>query len=252
MSAENLLTLKNLTAGVGEAGIEILHNIDLRIGKGETHVIMGPNGAGKSTLGYTIMGNPLYEISSGNIIFDGEDVTALTADKRAKKGIFLTFQSPVEVPGLTIRQFLRNALQEIKGERIKFSEFNRKLRSIMNTLSFDEEYADRDINVGFSGGERKKAEILQLLMLEPKLAILDETDSGLDVDAVKTVSAGISEYKKNKDGSLLIITHNAAILEALHVDKVHVVVKGKIVAEGDGSLVEEINRNGFERYTDEQ
>ena len=252
MSAENLLTLKNLTAGVGEAGIEILHNIDLRIGKGETHVIMGPNGAGKSTLGYTIMGNPLYEISSGNIIFDGEDITALTADKRAKKGIFLTFQSPVEVPGLTIRQFLRNALQEIKGERIKFTEFNRKLRSVMDTLSFDEEYADRDINVGFSGGERKKAEILQLLMLEPKLAILDETDSGLDVDAVKTVSAGISEYKKNKDGSLLIITHNAAILEALHVDKVHVVVKGKIVAEGDGSLVEEINRNGFERYTNEQ
>lgn len=252
MSAENLLTLKNLTAGVGEAGIEILHNIDLRIGKGETHVIMGPNGAGKSTLGYTIMGNPLYEISSGNIIFDGEDITALTADKRAKKGIFLTFQSPVEVPGLTIRQFLRNALQEIKGERIKFSEFNRKLRSVMDTLSFAEEYADRDINVGFSGGERKKAEILQLLMLEPKLAILDETDSGLDVDAVKTVSAGISEYKKNKDGSLLIITHNAAILEALHVDKVHVMVKGKIVAEGDGSLVEEINRNGFERYTNEQ
>ncbi len=252
MSAENLLTLKNLTAGVGEAGIEILHNIDLRIGKGETHVIMGPNGAGKSTLGYTIMGNPLYEISSGNIIFDGEDITALTADKRAKKGIFLTFQSPVEVPGLTIRQFLRNALQEIKGERIKFSEFNRKLRSVMDTLSFAEEYADRDINVGFSGGERKKAEILQLLMLEPKLAILDETDSGLDVDAVKTVSAGISEYKKNKDGSLLIITHNAAILETLHVDKVHVVVKGKIVAEGDGSLVEEINRNGFERYTNEQ
>lgn len=252
MSAENLLTLKNLTAGVGEAGIEILHNIDLRIGKGETHVIMGPNGAGKSTLGYTIMGNPLYEISSGNIIFDGEDITALTADKRAKKGIFLTFQSPVEVPGLTVRQFLRNALQEIKGERIKFSEFNRKLRSVMDMLSFDEEYADRDINVGFSGGERKKAEILQLLMLEPKLAILDETDSGLDVDAVKTVSAGISEYKKNKDGSLLIITHNAAILEALHVDKVHVVVKGKIVAEGDGSLVEEINRNGFERYTNEQ
>lgn len=122
----------------------------------------------------------------------------------------------------------------------------------MDTLSFAEEYADRDINVGFSGGERKKAEILQLLMLEPKLAILDETDSGLDVDAVKTVSAGISEYKKNKDGSLLIITHNAAILEALHVDKVHVVVKGKIVAEGDGSLVEEINRNGFERYTNEQ
>lgn len=252
MSAENLLTLKNLTAGVGEAGIEILHNINLRIGKGETHVIMGPNGAGKSTLGYTIMGNPLYEISSGNIIFDGEDITALTSDKRAKKGIFLTFQSPVEVPGLTIRQFLRNALQEIKGERIKFSEFNRKLRSVMDTLSFDEEYADRDINVGFSGGERKKAEILQLLMLEPKLAILDETDSGLDVDAVKTVSAGISEYKKNKDGSLLIITHNAAILEALHVDKVHVVVKGKIVVEGDGSLVEEINRNGFERYTNEQ
>lgn len=252
MSADNLLTLKGLSAGVGETGIEILHNIDLTVGKGETHVIMGPNGAGKSTLGYTVMGNPLYEITSGKIIFDGEDITGLTADKRAKKGIFLTFQSPVEVPGISIRQFLRNALQEIKGERIKFSEFNRKLKSVMEMISFSEEYADRDINVGFSGGERKKAEILQLLMLEPKLAILDETDSGLDVDAVKTVSAGISEYKKNKDGSLLIITHNAAILESLHVDKVHVVVKGRIVAEGDGSLVEEINRNGFERYTNGQ
>lgn len=252
MSADNLLTLKNLSAGVGEAGIEILHNIDLTIGKGETHVIMGPNGAGKSTLGYTVMGNPLYQITSGNIVFDGEDITALTADKRAKKGIFLTFQSPIEVPGLTVRQFLRNALQEIRGERIKFSEFNRKLKSVMEFINFSEEYADRDINVGFSGGERKKAEILQLLMLEPKLAILDETDSGLDVDAVKTVSSGISEFMKQEGRSLLIITHNAAILESLSVDKVHVVVKGRIVAEGDGSLVEEINRNGFERYTNGQ
>ncbi|MBO4407687.1 MAG: Fe-S cluster assembly ATPase SufC [Clostridiales bacterium] len=252
MSADNLLTLKGLSAGVGETGIEILHNIDLTIGKGETHVIMGPNGAGKSTLGYTIMGNPLYQINSGNIIFEGEDITEFTADKRAKKGIFLTFQSPVEVPGLTVRQFLRNALQEIRGERIKFSEFNRKLKSVMDFISFSEEYADRDINVGFSGGERKKAEILQLLMLEPKLAILDETDSGLDVDAVKTVSSGINEYKKQKDSSLLIITHNAAILEALKVDKVHIVVKGRIVAEGDASLIDEINRNGFERFTNGQ
>lgn len=252
MSADNLLTLKGLSAGVGETGVEILHNIDLTIGKGETHVIMGPNGAGKSTLGYTIMGNPLYQINSGNIIFEGEDITELTADKRAKKGIFLTFQNPVEVPGLTVRQFLRNALQEIKGERIKFSEFNRKLKSVMDFISFSEEYADRDINVGFSGGERKKAEILQLLMLEPKLAILDETDSGLDVDAVKTVSSGINEYKKQKDSSLLIITHNAAILEALKVDKVHIVVKGRIVAEGDASLIDEINRNGFERFTNGQ
>ena len=140
MSADNLLTLKNLSAGVGEAGIEILHNIDLTIGKGETHVIMGPNGAGKSTLGYTVMGNPLYQITSGNIVFDGEDITALTADKRAKKGIFLTFQSPIEVPGLTVRQFLRNALQEIRGERIKFSEFNRKLKSVMEFINFSEEY----------------------------------------------------------------------------------------------------------------
>ena len=252
MSADNLLTLKGLSAGVSETGIEILHNIDLTIGKGETHVIMGPNGAGKSTLGYTIMGNPLYQINSGNIIFEGEDITELTADKRAKKGIFLTFQNPVEVPGLTVRQFLRNALQEIRGERIKFSEFNRKLKSVMDFISFSEEYADRDINVGFSGGERKKAEILQLLMLEPKLAILDETDSGLDVDAVKTVSSGINEYKKQKDSSLLIITHNAAILEALMVDKVHIVVKGRIVAEGDASLIDEINRNGFERFTNGQ
>lgn len=244
--ADNLLEIKDLSANVGEKGI--LHNISLDIKKGETHVLMGPNGAGKSTLGYTLMGSPEYSITSGKIIFDGQDVTELTADKRAKAGMFLSFQEPLEVPGISLEAFIRSSMQQVTGQKVKLFAFQKELEKCMDILNMNHSYAERDLNVGFSGGEKKKSEILQLLMLKPKLAILDETDSGLDVDAVRTVSKGIEEYQKSVGGSLLIITHSTRILESLHVDKTHIMVKGNLVHTGDGSLVQEINEKGFEEY----
>ncbi len=241
-----LLELQNLTVNIEEK--QVLNGIDFSLAAGETHVLMGPNGAGKSTLGYTIMGNPRYTVSGGKIFFDGEDITELGADKRAQKGIFLSFQQPLEVPGISLESFIRNAVQQTTGERVKLFQFQKKLKETMKLLNMDESYASRDLNVGFSGGERKKSEILQLLMLNPKLAILDETDSGLDVDAVRTVSKGIEEYQKRMNGALIIITHSTKILESLHVDHTHVLVRGKIIKEGDGSLVEQINANGFEQF----
>ena len=244
--SEPLLQVKNLSAAIEEG--EILHHIDLTISAGETHVLMGPNGAGKSTLGHTLMGNPVYKVTDGRIIFDGEDITDLSPDKRAKLGLFMTFQNPLEVPGLSVESFLRNAIRQKTGKPIRIFAFKKQLSATMALLQMDESYAERDLNVGFSGGEKKKAEILQLLMLNPKLAILDETDSGLDVDAVRTVSMGVQEYMKKEGGALLIITHSTRILESLKVDKTHVLVKGKIVAEGDGTMVDEINEKGFEKY----
>ena len=242
----NLLEITNLNVDIEKK--HVLDGLSLAVNPGETHVLMGPNGAGKSTLGYTIMGNPRYTVSSGKILFDGEDITELGADKRAQKGIFLSFQQPLEVPGISLESFIRTAVQQKTGERVKLFQFQKELKATMKLLNMDESYAGRDLNVGFSGGERKKSEILQLLMLKPKLAILDETDSGLDVDAVRTVSNGIEEYQKNMNGALIIITHSTKILESLHVDKTHVLVKGKIIKEGDGSLVEQINENGFEQF----
>lgn len=227
---------------------EILHGVDLTINEGETHVIMGPNGAGKSTLGAAIMGSPEYTITGGSIIFDGADITEETPDKRAKHGIFLSFQNPIEIPGITLSSFLRSAYEQITGERIKLFAFRKILQEAMDILQMDKAYAERELNVGFSGGEKKKAEILQLLVLRPKLAILDETDSGLDVDAVKTVSAGIKAYKEQTGGSLLIITHNTKILEALTVDKTHIIADGKLAAEGGAELIGEVAENGFEKY----
>lgn len=227
---------------------QVLNGLNLQIGKGETHVLMGPNGAGKSTLGNTLMGNPLYTLDKGKIFFDGQDITELSTDKRAKLGMFLSFQNPLEVPGISVESFIRSALQQKTGEKVKLFQFQKDLKANMELLNMADSYAARDLNVGFSGGERKKSEILQLLMLNPKFAILDETDSGLDVDAVRTVSKGIQEYQKKQDGALLIITHSTKILESLHVDYTHVLVKGKIVKTGDGSLVQEINDHGFEKY----
>lgn len=244
----NILEVKDLTVRVEEEEKEILHGVNLAVGAGETHVIMGPNGAGKSTLGSTIMGDPRYEVTGGTVTFDGEDITGLSTDKIAKKGMFLSFQNPIEVPGITLANFIKTALEQKTGERIRFWDFKKELSKTMQILQMDESYSERDLNVGFSGGEKKKAEILQLLMLKPQLAILDETDSGLDVDAVRTVSQGIEEYKKTVGGALLIITHSTRILSSLDVDKTHVLADGKIVAEGDGSLVNEINENGFERF----
>ena len=246
MSDKKLLEVKNLHVDVEDK--QILHGVNLEIGKGETHVLMGPNGTGKSTLGYALMGNPRYTVREGEIWFDGKNITDEAVNERAKAGIFLSFQNPLEVPGVTLSSFIRNALDQKTGKRIRLWDFKKELERTMEILQMDPSYAERDLNVGFSGGEKKKAEILQLLMLKPSLAILDETDSGLDVDAVRTVSAGIEEYQKNCKGSLLIITHSTKILESLTVDYTHVMVEGKIIETGDASLVDKINESGFAEY----
>ena len=241
--SKELLKIWNLHVCVEDK--EILHGVNLTVGHDETHVLMGPNGTGKSTLGYAVTGNPAYSITSGSVVFDGEDITELPVNKRAKKGIFLSFQNPLEVPGVTLSAFIRSALEQRTGSRLRLWDFRKKLSETMALLNMDESYAERDLNVGFSGGEKKKAEILQMLMLEPKLAILDETDSGLDVDAVRTVSEGVRLFRERTHGSLLIITHSTRILEALNVDAAHVMEDGVIVRSGDAGLIEEINEHGF-------
>lgn len=241
--SEPLLNVKNLSVDVEEKSI--LHGISLTINKGETHVLMGPNGAGKSTLGCTLMGNPNYHVTDGEIFFGGENITKEAADKRARLGMFLSFQNPLEVPGISLSNFIRSALSARTGKNIRIWDFNKDLQKAMEVLDMDPSYGFRDLNVGFSGGEKKKAEILQMLMLEPKLAILDETDSGLDVDAVRTVSNGVQLYRERVHGSLLIITHSTRILEALTVDAAHIMEQGVIVKDGDASLVDTINENGF-------
>ena len=246
MADKNLLQVKDLHVAVEEK--QILHGVELSIGKGETHVLMGPNGTGKSTLGYALMGNPRYTIEKGEIWFNGKEITHVPVNERAKAGMFLSFQNPLEVPGITLSSFIRSALEQQTGTRLRLWEFRKELKKCMELLQMDPDYADRDLNVGFSGGEKKKAEILQLLMLRPSLAILDETDSGLDVDAVRTVSQGVQAYQKKCKGSLLIITHSTKILESLHVDSTHIMVEGKIVRTGDASLVDEINEKGFADY----
>ena len=239
---ENLLDIKGLHAGV--AGKEILKGLSLTVGKGEVHVILGPNGSGKSTLMNVIMGHPKYEVTAGSIAFEGEDITQLKTFERARKGLFLSFQTPEEIPGISVENMIRTAKQAVSGERVKLLPFRRKLKAMMEELKIKPEYADRYLNVGFSGGEKKRNEILQLLMLEPKLALLDETDSGLDVDAVQIVSEGVAKFH-NEGNSCLIITHNTRILEKLTVDRVHVLMNGTIVEEGGAELIEEINRRGF-------
>ena len=241
-----LLEIKDLQVNVEDK--EILHGLNLAVGKGETHVIMGPNGAGKSTLGHALMGNPSYTITGGSITFDGKDITEESATDRAKAGLFLSFQNPIEVPGISLSNFIRNALDQRTGKRARLWEFRKSLEKRMALLGMDKSYADRDLNVGFSGGEKKKAEILQLLMLNPSLAILDETDSGLDVDAVRIVSEGVRAFKEEGEGSLIIITHSTRILEALTVDHTHILVDGRIAKSGGAELVEEVNSKGFEEY----
>ena len=243
---EPLLNIQNLSVSVDDN--EILHDLNLKVGRGETHVLMGPNGAGKSTLGNALMGNPQYKITSGTVIFNGKNILEESVCDRAKEGLFMSFQNPIEVPGVSLSNFIRTALEQRTGKRIRLWDFKKEIDQKLKVLDMDPSYADRDLNVGFSGGEKKKAEILQMLMLKPSLAILDETDSGLDVDAVRTVSNGVKEYQKDKDGALLIITHSTRILEALHVDATHVLVNGHIVEDGGAELVDEINERGFERF----
>ncbi len=244
--ANDLLKVENLSVGIKSG--QILHNINLNINLGETHVLMGPNGAGKSTFGNALMGNPAYKIESGKIIFDGVDITDAPADKRAQAGIFMSFQNPLEIPGISLESFIRNSIRQITGKPIKIFQFKKDMEKIMDLLDMDPSYATRDLNVGFSGGEKKKAEILQMLMLSPKLAILDETDSGLDVDAVRTVSKGIKEYQSKHGGALLIVTHNANILESLDVDYTHIIVKGNLVKTGGPEIIDTVNSTGFESF----
>ena len=241
-----LLKLQGLSASVGDK--PILHDIDLAIGAHETHVMMGPNGAGKSTLGHVIMGDPEYNVTSGTVTFDGQDITDLSPDKRSRAGLFLSFQAPVEIPGVPLSSFLRATVEGREGFKMKGKEFRKHVRELAKSLDFDPAYLDRELGVGFSGGEKKKLEMLQLLLLEPKLAFLDETDSGLDVDALSVVSRGMEVYRKRCNGTLVIITHNTRILEHVDVNRVHVLVKGRMTAEGDASMIADIDENGFEQF----
>ncbi len=243
-----LLRVENLHVSVG--GKELLHGINLTVNKGEVHVIMGVNGAGKSPLLHAIMGNPVYKVTEGHIYFEGQDITDLSVDKRAKLGLFLSFQNPISVAGITMENFIRTAKTTISGKQQRLFPFKRLMKARMEDLSMDPSYADRYLNDGFSGGERKKSEILQMRILDPKLAMLDETDSGLDVDAVRIVSKNISEYH-NENNSLLIITHLNQILKFITPEFVHVLIDGRIVKEGGPELVDEIETNGFDAYRSE-
>ena len=208
---------------------------------------MGPNGSGKSTTANAILNNPSYTKKSGQIIFDGEDITNLKTDEIARKGIFMSFQLPEEIPGVSVMNFLKYAKNKVTGKPVKIFEFKNEVKKYMEELKMNPDYIERNLNVGFSGGEKKKNEILQMLVLNPKLAILDETDSGLDVDAIKTVSKGIEMFKNNEN-AVLIITHNTKILHSLKVDYVHILMDGKIVKTGTGELAKEIEEQGYEKY----
>lgn len=240
-----LLEIKNLFVNAGDK--EILKGIDLEINKGEIHVIMGPNGSGKTTTANAIFNNPAYQKTNGTINFDGENISNLKTDEIARKGIFMSFQLPEEIPGVSVTNFLKYAKNKVTGKPIKIFEFKNELKKYMDELKMNPKNMDRSLNVGFSGGEKKKNEILQMLVLNPKLAILDETDSGLDVDAIRTVSKGIEMFKTDEN-AVLIITHNTKILHSLKPDYVHVLVDGKIVKTGDASLAKEIEENGYEKY----
>ena len=242
---ETLLKINDLYVNAGEK--EILKGLNLEIKKGETHVIMGPNGAGKSTLANVILNNPEYKKIEGNVEFEGEDITKTPTHEIAQKGVFMSFQSPEEIPGISTMNFLKYAKNKITGKPVKVFELKKEIEKDVEELNMNQHLIQRNLNVGFSGGEKKKNEILQMLVLKPKLAILDETDSGLDVDAIRTVSKGIQMYH-NEENSVMIITHNTRILENLKVDYVHILVNGKIVKTGDASLAKEIEENGYEEY----
>lgn len=241
---EFLLKIQNLHASA--EGKKILAGVELNINAGEVHVLMGPNGAGKSTLANVLMGDPQYTVDSGEIIFAGEDITGEKTDARARRGMFLSFQSPEEIRGITLENFLRSAKSAVTGQPSKPFAFRKELRERMAELDMDSSYAARYLNVGFSGGERKKSEILQMSMLNPKLAILDETDSGLDIDAVRIISESINRYR-SQGNAVLIITHITRILENIPVDKVHILSEGRIALSTDSSIIKEIEESGFAR-----
>jgi len=232
---------------------EILRGVDLTISSGETHAIMGPNGSGKSTLAYSLAGHPKYRITSGSVHLDGVDLLGLTADQRARAGLFLAMQYPVEVPGVSMSNFLRSAATAIRGEAPPIRKWVKEVKTAMSDLGIDSEFADRSVNEGFSGGEKKRHEILQLGLLRPKFAVLDETDSGLDVDALRIVSEGVNRYKKTSDESgqpvgVMLITHYTRILRYINPDFVHVFAAGRVVESGGPELANELEANGYERF----
>jgi len=239
---EPLLHIENLHLSVNEK--PILHHVNLTINAGEVHVVMGPNGAGKSTLAAAIVGNPVFHIDQGSIFFNGTLLNDVPVFERARKGIFLSFQNPEEVPGLKVEEFLRAAKEAVTGKKIPVLTFHKELLRLMETLSINPEYADRSLNVGFSGGEKKKNEILQLAVLQPKLALLDETDSGLDIDATRIVFEGVAKLR-TPDMGILIITHHSKVLDYLKPDYVHVLINGSLVKSGGIELVEHIQQHGY-------
>jgi Fe-S cluster assembly ATP-binding protein len=242
------LKIENLHVRTEER--EILHGVDLSVAKGETHALMGPNGSGKSTLANTIMGNPSYEVTEGRILFDGEDLTEADPDERARAGLFMAFQYPATVPGVSLANFLRMAVNARREEPIKVKEFGQVLKQNMDLLRIDRAFTSRYLNEGFSGGEKKRAEILQLAMLKPDIAVLDETDSGLDVDALRIVSEGLNSLRGPEMGSL-IITHYTRILSYVRPDFVHIMLDGRIVREGGAELADELEEKGYEWVREE-
>jgi Fe-S cluster assembly ATP-binding protein len=244
------LEIRNLqvTVETDNGTKEILRGVDLTVKSGETHAIMGPNGSGKSTLAYSIAGHPKYKITGGTVTLDGEDVLAMKVDERARAGLFLAMQYPVEVPGVTVSNFLRTAKTAIDGEAPKLRTWVKDVKGAMENLRIDQAFAERNVNEGFSGGEKKRHEILQMELLRPRIAILDETDSGLDVDALRIVSEGVNRAKESTDVGVLLITHYTRILRYIKPDFVHVFVDGKIVEEGGPELADRLEAEGYDRF----
>ena len=243
-----MLEVKNLKVEIetDDGQKEILKGLNLNLGKGEIHALMGPNGSGKSTLANALMGDPRYKITSGEIIFDGENITEMVVNEKAKKGIFLSFQNPIAVPGVNIRNFLRQAYNSLNSDKkMSVLEFNDFLLEQAKILKIPSKFLDRYLNQGFSGGEKKKFEILQLMILNPKLAVLDETDSGLDIDALKVISEGVNRFSKKGDKTVLIITHYKRILDYIKPSRVSIMLDGKIAVSGSGELVDQLEEKGY-------
>jgi Fe-S cluster assembly ATP-binding protein len=245
------LEIRNLHVSVetdGEGPREILRGVNLTVRKGETHAIMGPNGSGKSTLSYSIAGHPKYKVTDGTITLDGEDVLTMSVDARARAGIFLAMQYPVEVPGVSVSNFLRTSATAVRGEAPKLRLWVKEVKETMGVLEMDQAFAERSVNEGFSGGEKKRHEILQMMLLKPKIAILDETDSGLDVDALRLVSGGINAVREAGETGMLLITHYTRILRYVQPDFVHVMASGRIVDEGGPELAATLEESGYDKY----
>jgi Fe-S cluster assembly ATP-binding protein len=238
----------HVTVSTDEEPKEILKGVDLTVRSGETHAIMGPNGSGKSTLAYSIAGHPKYTVTSGSVTLDGVDVLEMSVDERARAGLFLAMQYPVEVPGVSVANFLRTAKTAIEGEAPKLRTWVKDVNGAMERMSMDTAFAQRNVNEGFSGGEKKRHEIVQLELLNPKFAILDETDSGLDIDALKVVSEGVNRFREQGDRGVLLITHYTRILRYIQPDFVHVFVGGRIAEEGGAELAEQLEAEGYDKY----